>query len=533
MAAKPRPGGTPPGGTHDYAIPFQSVKTLLSRYRDRDPDKLSLYDLDQNKGITWGQLHEWANRVANWLVAEGIGKGDRVAVLSDERLEKLILWMGIWRAGAVCVPLNIEMNIAYIPELLGACDCRMTLWHEDQDVKRMTEGVGGKIVRFAGWQPDLTPDAKLGEAFRMAAAYPAAPECDRDYAADDDATIFCTSGTTDKPKLFLIDHLAHWSFGLSSIDQVGHTENERTLEFRSFGWNSAQGLSLMPWLEVGCTMFFARRFSHSRFFDWIREHGITFSAGIPTVINMLLDRPTGVTAKDVPTLRLMSSSTAPLSPERWKQFEETYGLTLLQFFGCSEGGWVCGNRHYYRKIGTVGPPAKHQEFLLVDENGSPVPRGSEGEVTLGGPQCAKARYGDDGRWEDLRGQRVRLGDLAVMDDEGFIRVTGRIKDLIIRGGVNVSPVEVDNVLLRHPKVHEAAAVGVPDRIYGEEVVAYVVPKSGQKVTADEIRAHCAETLPEYRMPKQIFFVDALPKNDRGKVRREDLKKLWQESHAAA
>ena len=533
MASRPKVGGTPPGGKHDYAIPFASVRTLLARYRDRDPGKLALWDLDQKKGITFGQLHDWANRIANWLVAQGIRKGDRVGLLSDERLEKLILWMGIWRAGAVCCPLNVEMNIAYIPELLGACDCKLVFGLEEMDVARMTQGVDAKVVRFGSWQHDLKPDPQASELFRAVAAVAPTPECDRDYKADDDATIFCTSGTTDKPKLFLIDHLAHWSFGLSTIDQVGLTENDRTLEFRSFGWNSAQGLSLMPWLELGLTLHFARRFSHSRFFDWIREHGITFSAGIPTVINMLLDRPTGVTAKDVPTLRLMSSSTAPLSPERWKQFEETYGLTLLQFFGCSEGGWVCGNRHYYRKIGTVGPPAKHQEFLLVDENGKAVPQGEEGEVTLGGPQCAKARYGDDGKWEDLRGQRVRLGDLAVMDEEGFIRVTGRIKDLIIRGGVNVSPVEVDNVLLRHPKIHEAAAVGVPDRIYGEEVVAYVVPKSGQSPTVEEIKAHCAQSLPEYRMPKQIFFVEQLPKNDRGKVRRDDLKKLWLESHKAA
>jgi acyl-coenzyme A synthetase/AMP-(fatty) acid ligase len=532
MASRPKVGGTPPGGKHDYAIPFQSVRALFVKYRDRDPDKLALWDLDQKKGITFGQLHDWANRIANWLIARGISKGERVAVLSDERLEKLIVWMGIWRAGAVVCPLNVEMNIAYIPELLGACGCKLVLCLKDMDVKRMTEGVAGEIVTFGGWTPELKADAKSGELFRAAAAAPAT-ECDRDYKEDDDATIFCTSGTTDKPKLFLIDHLAHWSFGLSTIDQTGLTEADRTLEFRSFGWNSAQGLSLIPWLATGCTLHFARRFSHSRFFEWIKERRITFSAGIPTVINMLLDRPTGVTAKDVPDLRYISSSTAPLSPERWKQFEETYGIKILQFFGCSEGGWVCGNRHYYRKIGTVGPPAKHQEFLLVDENGNAVPQGSEGEVTLGGPQLAKARYGDDGKWENLHGERVRLGDLAVMDDEGFIRVTGRIKDLIIRGGVNVSPVEVDNVLLRHPKVHEAAAVGVPDRIYGEEVVAYVVPKSGERPTEDEIKNHCAATLPEYRMPKRIFFVEQLPKNDRGKVRRDDLKKLWLQDHKAA
>ncbi|MEK9931587.1 MAG: class I adenylate-forming enzyme family protein [Rhodospirillaceae bacterium] len=521
----PKVGGTTPGAEHDFAIPFESVRTILKKYRDRDPQKNALFDLTQRKSITFGELHDWTNRIANWLVQKGIQKGDRVALLSEERLEKLILWMGIWRAGAVCCPTNVEMNVNYVSEILTHLDCKLAFFDAELDIDKMLEGVVLDKFAFKNWtnhRQAVDPENIFCEIYDIEAF----PECDRDYSSSDDATIFCTSGTTDKPKNFLIDHLAHWSFGLSTIDQLGLTEDDKTLEFRSFGWNSAQGLSLMPWLETGCTLHFARRFSHSNFFDWIKEHNITFSAGIPTVINMLLDRPTGVTAADVPSLRLMSSSTAPLAPERWKQFEETYGINLLQFFGCSEGGWVCGNRHYAKKYGTVGPPAKHQEFLLIDADGLPVAQGEEGEVTLGGPQCAKASMTADGVWEDLTGKRVPLGDLAVMDEEGFITVTGRLKDLIIRGGVNISPVEVDNIMMAHPKVYEAAGVGVPDDIYGEEIVAYLVVREGEILSEEEIKAHCAQNIPEYRMPKEFHFIDALPKNDRGKVRRPDLREIW-------
>ena len=139
----------------------------------------------------------------------------------------------------------------------------------------------------------------------------------------------------------------------------------------------------------------------------------------------------------------------------------------------------------------------------------------------------------EGVWEELDGKRVRLGDLAVMDEEGFITVTGRLKDLIIRGGVNISPVEVDNVMMQHPKVYEAAAVGVPDSIYGEEIVAYIVVRDGMSLTEEEINAYCAETLPDYRLPKQFYFIDALPKNDRGKVRRPDLQEMWNQDHPAS
>ena len=518
-------GGTAPGEKHDYAIPFQSVSVLLEKYKDRDPNKCALYDLTQEKGISFGQLHKWANKIANWLHKQGINKGDRVALLSEERIEKLILWMGIWRAGAVCCPTNVEMNIAYVSEILTHLDCKLAFFDADLDIVQMTKGIDIESFSFTNWSDDNKnpSDENIFSKISKLAEF---PECEIDYNEEDDATIFCTSGTTDKPKNFLIDHLAHWSFGLSTIDQIGLTENDKTLEFRSFGWNSAQGLSLIPWLATGCTLHFARRFSHSNFFNWIKEHDITFSAGIPTVINMLLDRPTGVTAKDIPTLRLMSSSTAPLPPERWKQFEETYGINLLQFFGCSEGGWVCGNRHYAKKYGTVGPPAKHQEFVLVDENSIPVKQGEEGEVTLGGPQCAKSSMTADGVWENLKGKRVPLGDLAVMDEEGFITVTGRLKDLIIRGGVNISPVEVDNVMMQHPKVYEAAGVGVPDDIYGEEIVAFVVVREGDKLSAEDIKKHCAMTIPDYRMPKEFLFIDKLPKNDRGKVRRPDLREMW-------
>ncbi len=524
MAAKV--GGTEPGAEHDLAIPFECVGTLLRRYRDRDPDKTALVDLDQEKSITFGQMDDAVNRIARRLDAMGVGKGDMVAVLSDERLEKVMLWMGIWRAGAAIMPLNVEMNIAYIAEILRGIKPRLTLWHEDMDVATMTEGVGGDIVRFTRWEADAEGDAGSDEFFAQVAAETATPELDVDYGPEDAGSIYCTSGTTDKPKLFVCDHMGHWAFGLSTIDATGVGPDDKTLEYRSFGWNSAQGMSLLPWLQTGCTLHFARRFSHSRFVEWITGHGITFSVGVPTVINMLINKPLGVTAKDMPTLRLISSSTAPLSPDRWRQFEDMYGIKVLQLYGSSEGGWVCCNRHYYNRMGTVGPPAKHQELLIVDENGKRCPTGVEGEVTLGGPQCAAAELTYDGETRSLKGERIHLGDLAVMDEDGFVTITGRLKDLIIRGGVNISPMEVDNVLLRHPKVLEAAAVGVPDDIYGEEVVCYVVARPGEDLGEADIRAHCDAELPEFRRPKEIHFVDDIPKNDRGKVKRDDLKELW-------
>jgi len=515
-------------------VPFRSIREVLELYRDRHPDKIALYDLDQDKAITWGGLHEMANRAARWLEARGVHKGDRIGLLSDEGLEKMILWMGIWRLGAVVCPLNVEINEAYIRELLKTIGPKITLYHDSLDGRALTEGAGGEALRFEScWTPALAGDAGSDEVFRQVMATDPAPEVAAENGPDDVSCIFCTSGTTSRPKSVVYNYLAYWLNGLNTIDFLGLTAEDRTLEYRSFGWNSAQVLSLGPWIVTGLSMYVARRFSRSRFFDWIRRHGITFAAGVPTVINMLLNEPTGVTADDTPSLRLMTCSTAPLSPEQWKRFEETYGVTLLQLYGMSEAGWICGNRHYRRRMGTVGPPARHQEFAIVDAEGAPCPPGTEGEVEIGGPQTCIATITPEGEWTDERDRRMRTGDLAVMDEDGFVTVTGRTKDLIIRGGVNIAPLEIDNILLQDPRIGEAAAVGVPDPIYGEEVVCYVVPRPGEALAEDEVLAHCAGRLPEFKRPKHAYIVDALPKSDRGKVRRDDLKALWTAAHGAA
>ena len=207
-----------------------------------------------------------------------------------------------------------------------------------------------------------------------------------------------------------------------------------------------------------------------------------------------------------------------------------YGVTLLQLYGMSEAGWICGNRHYKRQMGTVGPPAKHQEFLIIGSNEESCLPGIEGEVTIGGPQTCVATITPEGKWEDERKVRIRTGDLAVMDEEGFVSVTGRTKDLIIRGGVNIAPLEIDNVLMRHPQIREAAAIGIPDHIYGEEVACYVVPKSDENIAIEDILVHCNAALPQFKAPKSVYLIDNLPKSDRGKVLRDDLKKLWENSH---
>jgi len=587
-------------GDHIPGIPYRPIGELFALYRDRDPAKTAIVDLDSGSAVTFGELDRITTAIARLLKSRGVVKGSRVLLLSDENLEKMLLWFGIWRLGAVVCPLNIEINAKVLADLIPMVNPALVLWHKELDIDVLAGDSRAPRIRFGAYSATGDADPQ-DELFSCLSKHEAAELPERNDP-EDIACIVCTSGTTGRPKMVVYDHCAYWLNGLSALEFLGLSENDRTLEYRSFGWNSAQVLSLMPFLEKGLTLHIARRFSHGRFFEWIERYGITFAAGVPTVLNMLLNKPPprpqphpplegeGRTAegsqgwggggaasaealspppgplaradlppaeprysegsatqqsdrsrqqptsvggggsesgaKDFPTLRLMSCSTAPLTAEQWLQFEEMYGVKLLQMYGMSEAGWVCGNRTYKNRIGTVGIPALHQEFAIVDADGKPCPPGVEGEVTAGGPHTAVGYLRDDGTIEPIRPNRIKTGDLAIEDPDGFIRITGRIKDLIIRGGVNIAPVEIDEVLLKHSGILEAAAVGVPDKIYGEEVICYVVAKPGIGLTEASVSRHCEAFLPPPKMPKQIFIVADLPKSDRGKVLRDRLREDW-------
>jgi acyl-coenzyme A synthetase/AMP-(fatty) acid ligase len=510
-------------GNHQLGIPYQPIADLFTKYNARDPGKTAIVDLESGTSIDFGRLDHMVIDIAAYLKSRGIKKGSRVLVLSDECLEKLLIWFGVWRIGAVICPFNLEINEQQMVSLTAALRPELILHHKEIDVQAMVGDAPAERVRFGAWSPDGRKDPQDNLFVALPRGY-AAHLPERNDASDT-ACIFCTSGTTARPKIVIYNHAAYWMNGLDTLEFLGLTEDDRTLEYRSFGWNSAQVLSLLPFLQKGLTMHIARRFSHSRFFEWVHQHGITFSAGVPTVLNILLNKPIGYTAKDVPTLRLMSCSTAPLTAQQWVQFEEMYGVTLLQLYGMSETGWICGNRHYAKKMGTVGLPALHQELKIVDPSGNECPPDVEGEITVGGPQMAIGYLLDDGSIDPVLGKRIKTGDLGIKDSEGFVRVSGRSKDLIIRGGVNIAPLEIDEILLKHPSVLDAAAVGVPDKIYGEEVVCYVVPKD-KALTETMVLEHSRQFLPPAKMPKQVLVVPELPRSDRGKILRDKLRENW-------
>tara|TARA_Y100001968_G_scaffold27980_1_gene21749 strand:- start:982 stop:1755 length:774 start_codon:yes stop_codon:yes gene_type:complete len=252
--------------------------------------------------------------------------------------------------------------------------------------------------------------------------------------------------------------------------------------------------------------------------------------GVPTVINMLLEHnPTPQDISATRQLRFMSSSTAPLMVEQHKRFEEMYGIELVQLYGMSEGGIVASNHVGERRIGSVGPSGLYQNLRIIGPNGTRLKTGEIGEIEIGGAQPAGGYLLADGTIEEI--VRLKTGDLGYIDKDGFLMITGRAKDVIIRGGVNIAPLEIDNALTAHPDVREAATIGVYDEVYGERPVSFASLRHDSKVTEEEVLAHCSIALAEFKMPSQLILIYDIPKNNRGKIDRNALSDLWEKTYS--
>jgi acyl-coenzyme A synthetase/AMP-(fatty) acid ligase len=275
----------------------------------------------------------------------------------------------------------------------------------------------------------------------------------------------------------------------------------------------------------GATLVMAQKFSARRFFPHVREHHVTVAAGNPTTINFLLNSEQS--REPLPSLRFLTSSSAPLTIEEWRRFEQTFGVPIAQGYGQSEAGWIAAIPGERRRLGTVGQPLAYHALAVVDAEGTPLAPGEIGHVEIGGfPAHPYRHLSDDGAVIVAGRGRIRTGDLGQIDTDGFLRLTGREKELIIRGGVNISPLEIDSVLMQRPEVIEVATVGVPDTTYGEEVVSYVVARPGAAIDEAALLRHCGDGLPAFKAPKRIVLCTSLPKTERGKLDRRALTERW-------
>jgi acyl-coenzyme A synthetase/AMP-(fatty) acid ligase len=495
---------------------FRSFHDMVAGNARRWPERVYVHCIDQDKSLTYGELYGLSNRMARFFQGAGLSANDRVLLLAENSVEYLVVFVSTLRYGATLATVHVEMNQAHLAEIIAAISPEIVLYQDGLGLEELRKGAPGDWHVLGDWSPDGASTGFFAD-IAILSDMDDIPSC---AGKDDHGVIFYTSGTVAKPKGVIQTHATAFYNYDATADYLGLQPGDRVLDCRSYSWLSAQHMSLGAPLVAGATTFMARHFSRSHYFDWLRDYEINVGFVVPTIVNMLISRPHDVTAADLPRLRFLTSSSAPLLDDQWRQFEDLYGITLAQSCGSSEGGNTAAHRGADRKIGSIGPAQKYQQIRIVDSHGNTLPQGEVGEIIIGGgKQQAYGYLMPDGTIERLPQDGHHSGDLGFFDEEMHLHITGRVKELIIRGGMNISPLEIDAVLMEHPKIVEAGTIGVPHPIYGEEVVAYVACRPNEEISADELLAHCAAQLPEAKTPKEIRFMDELPKNARGKLDR--------------
>lgn len=500
---------------------FRTLASLLQAHAERHPGKAAVVDVDSGRTIAFGELARVVDSVALQLTQRGVSSGARVVLCTASGIETVVMWLALWRLAAVVCPLDAaQFGTASAYAVLVALKPVLVLRSVHGDTPYLPDGVDLPEARFDDW-PTTARDAHAATIALAASPRDSLQDAPCVQSADV-AAMCCTSGSTGGMKIVVHDHGSYWLNGLDSIELLDLHGDDRTLEYRSFSWYSSQILSLMPFLQLGLTLHLARQFSRSRFGDWIERHRITVAAGVPTVLNVLLSGSMQSFPAQARSLRLMTSSSAPLIRTTWQRFERASGVPLVNLYGSSEAGWICGNRLADRRIGSVGRPVRRAVFDILGADDRPCPPGMPGQVVVAGPKLALGLVQADGSIEPLRGLHCTR-DLALRADDGYIELLGRLDDLVIRGGIKVSPQEIEEALLAHPDVVEAGAIGVPDAIYGQEAICFVVLREGATSDEASLHAHAAAALSRDKRPKTVHVVDALPRNARGKLERDKLR----------
>ena len=465
--------------------------------------------------LSYRALEESSAQVAGILWDRGTRPGDRVAVMLPNIPEFAMIYYGVLRAGAVVVPMNPLLKAREVAHYL-----------RDSGARVLFASVVCADEALAGASATGTDHLIVDGAFEkiLAAADPLTSLVER--ASADTAVILYTSGTTGLPKgAELTHHNLETNVEVTAMDLIQAGSEDVIFGglplFHSFG----QTCGLNTAVRVGACLTLVSRFTPEKALEVLARDGVTVFEGVPTMYVALLGAPDRSTY-NVSALRVCVSGGAALPVEVLRGFEAQFGCMILEGYGLSETSPVASFNHpdRERKPGSIGTPIRGVEMRVVDENGHDVETGEVGEIAIRGDNVMKGYWGQPAATADaIPDGWFRSGDLGRIDHDGYFAIVDRKKDLIIRGGYNVYPREIEEVLYEHPAVVEAAVVGVPDESLGEEIGAAVVLRPGANVTEDEIREFVKGQVAAYKYPRKVWLVEALPKGPTGKVLKREIR----------
>ena len=498
-----------------------TVCALIDQAARRWPHAVYACDVEGRQHITFAQLQVQCAQVAALLRSAGSAPGDTVSLVMPNGVQTLRLLLGALHGGWCVNPVNLLSQPEQMRYVLEHSDCRIVFaspeWAER--VQAVLSGLSRHVMLIVT-EPDAEalPAALPQDGAVMAAGgrAEAAPE------PSDLALLMYTSGTTGVPKGVMLTqaNLAANARAISAEHALA--PGDRVLAVLPLYHINAFAVTMLAPLAHGGSLAMPPRFSAGAFWQQAVDTGCTWINVVPTMISYLLEGPAPLRER-TQGIRFCRSASSALPPEHLKAFEERSGIGVIETMGLTETvapSFSNPLEASQRKIGSVGR-ASGGEARVVDAALQPVPDGTTGEIVIRGPHVMRGYYKNDKATAEAFTPDgwLRTGDLGHRDADGSFFVTGRIKELIIKGGENIAPREIDEALLQHPAVLEAAAVGIPDKHYGQEILACIVPREGMSCTEDDLRAFCLDKLGRYKTPGVFRFVTELPRGPSGKVQR--------------
>lgn len=487
----------------------KNVRQLLEDRVAKYADKTFLFSEADDRQWTYSAFDSAVNRTANLLRANGIVKGDVVSLLLPNSAEYIIAYFACWKIGALAGPVNSLLKREEIAYVVSNSESKLMLVSELEAVPS-----GFPVIVFN----DVDEGTKdLSDEL-----------ADVDVETDDDAIIIYTSGTTGKPKGCLLTHGNLLANARQIAQWMGFDEKDRLLTVMPLFHMNAVSVTTMTALFAGGSTVISPKFSASKFWNIIDKYQITSFGSVATMLSMLLAKSDEARRTGSDQLRFAMCGSAPVPAEILKRFEDTFGVLVIEGYGLSES--TCRSTfnppNKDRRPGSCGKPIGN-EMKVFDEMDQELPEGELGEIVLRGPNVFKGYHKDpDATARAFANGWFHTGDIGFRDADGFFYIADRKSDMIIRGGENIYPREIDDVLYTHPAVAHAAVIGVPDELYGEEVTSFIVLKEGANVTSEEMIEFCRLHLADYKCPKTVHFVDDIPKGPTGKLLKRELSQLY-------
>ena len=442
------------------------------------------------------------------LAARGIRPGDVVAIKLSNRVELIVLLFAAWRLGAVVTPVNPALGPVETGYQVGDAGAALLVVETQEDA---ATGAGAAVVSVA-----------------ELAGPEGAPATTRVPVRDDDlALLIYTSGTTGSPKGVMLTHANLSAMTASFIEWFGMGPRDHSLLVLPLFHANGIVLGTLSALRAGGQVTITGRFSRERFFSDVERYRPTYFSAVPAIYALLSALPDDV-VPDTSSLRFAVCGAAPMPAELIRRFEERFDVTIVEGYGLSETttASTINPLDGLRKPGTVGLPLPGQRVAVVDDAGIPVPRGETGEVVIAGPVVMAGYLGrPDATAETIVDGWLHTGDIGRFDEDGYLLIVDRLKDMIIRGGENVYPKEIENALYEHEAVLEAAVVGFADDVLGEVPQAFVALRPGARVSEAQLLVLCAQRLAPYKRPVGVQFLDELPKNPVGKIDKRRLRSM--------